>query len=280
MLFPFRRPSEDATITKAVPGDSSRGGRDDGLDYQRECVGLSGQSERPLVTLCRNLNPLRPWRRRLLGLLPPCRPLLRSSPLRAPPRRARPAFRPAAPGRAVAKTRLRIPPDLLGVTSPLRVSVSSCVRRRWAGLAQTEVLGSRPPARAPASRPGAPSAGSVQPARSRPGTILALSTAPASRVFSSLGLRLFSRAEPEPCTSSQRAARQPRSLCPQPLPGVGIQAHSPGALRASVPSLPAPRHGLLGPGTPAPAGSPAAAAPASCDPCFRPSPGQRPGQPR
>lgn len=70
-----------------------------------------------------------------------------------PPLGALPAFRPAAPGRAVARTRLRIPPDLQGVTSPLRVSISSCVRRHWAGLALTKVLGSESPARAPAPPP-------------------------------------------------------------------------------------------------------------------------------
>uniref|UniRef100_A0A673V156 procollagen-lysine 5-dioxygenase n=1 Tax=Suricata suricatta TaxID=37032 RepID=A0A673V156_SURSU len=202
------------------------GGRDDGLDYQREWVGLSGQSERSLVTLCRNLNPQAPRAPQIprpSPSWPSAAPLVPAPSAPKSLRRALPAFRPAAPGRAVAKTRLRIPPDLQGVTSPLRVSVSSCVRRRWAGLARIEVLRSRPLARAPASQPDAASAGSVQPALSCPGTILALSKAAASRVFSSLGLRLFfpgrspSPAPPlsgpqgSPCPSAHRPSPELRS---------------------------------------------------------------------
>lgn len=114
---------------------------------------MSGQSERPPGTLCRNLNPHAPGAAdssafSLLAARSSTR--LRSA---RPHRRALPAFRPAAPCRGVAKTRLRIPPDLQGVTSPLRVSVSSCVRRRCAGLALTKVLGSGSLARAPAPPP-------------------------------------------------------------------------------------------------------------------------------
>lgn len=104
------------------------------------------------------------------------------------------------------------------------------------------------PRPSPASRPGAPSAGSAQPARSRPGTILALSAAPASRVFSSLGLRLFFRAAPEPCSFSRLAARQPRSLFSEPLPGVGIHAHSPAPCGPVCRLRPLPAMASSGPG--------------------------------
>lgn len=60
-----------------------------------------------------------------------------------------------------------------------------------------------------ASPPSGPSARTAQSARRRPGTILSLSGAPASRVFCSLRLRLFSWAEPRPCSSW--VAPQPRS---------------------------------------------------------------------
>lgn len=64
-------PSLDASITKAVPGASSRGGRDDGPNSQRKWAGLSGQYERSLVTLCGNCNPYFPQGLRRLRLLPP-----------------------------------------------------------------------------------------------------------------------------------------------------------------------------------------------------------------
>lgn len=283
MSFSFR-PSEDAIITKAAPGASPWGGRDDGLDYQRKWAGLSGQSERPPGTLCRNLNPHRRWGRTLLGLLPPFRPLLHSSPLRAPPTWCSPSLPPRSSGQGCGKDPPPHPARPAGGHFPspgfnFLVCPEALGR---AGSRQSPRLGIAGPSPRPsaASRPGAPSAGSAQPERSRPGTILALSAAPASRVFSSLWLRLFFRAAPEPCSSSRLAALQPRSLFSEPLPGVGIHAHSPSAPRACVPSPPAPRHGLLRPGTPAPAGAPDAAAAASCDLGLRSSPGQRPSQPR
>lgn len=237
MSFSFGS-SEDAITAKATPGASPGGGRDDGLDYQRK-AGLSGQSERPPGTLCRKLHPHCPWGRRLLGLLPPSRRLLRAP---------QPPCSPSLPPRGSRQGCGKDPPP-----HPARPAGGHFPSPGFSFLVCREALG-RPgshrshrlriagasPRPSPAPRPGAPSAGSALPARSRPDTILPLSAGPASRVFSSFGLRLFSRAAPQPCSSSPRAARQPRSLFSEPLPGAGIRTHSPSALRACVRSPPAP----------------------------------------
>lgn len=243
MSFSFGS-SEDAIIAKATPGASPGGGRDDGLDYRRKWAGLSGQSERPPGTLCRKLNPHCPWGRRLLDLLPPCRRLLRSPKLPALPPPCSPSLPPHGSGLGCGKDPPPHPARPAGGHFP-SPGFSFLVCREALGRPASHLsprlrIAGPSPRPSPAPRPGAPSAGSAPPARSRPGTILPLSAAPASRVFSSLGLRLFSRAAPQPCSSSRLAARQPRSLFPEPLPGVGIRAHCPSALRAAVLSPPAP----------------------------------------
>lgn len=183
------------------------------------------------MTLCRNFNPQPPWGRRLLGLSPPCRPLLDSCGLRAPPtaplcqssfqqlqaglgQRSASAFRQTCEGSLPS-------PGVVFLMCHAAVGRTGSDQSPWLGVAR------RRPRPSPASRPDAPSARSAQPARSRPRTILALSGAPASRVYCNLRLRLFSRAEPQPCSSSQRAAQQPWSPVPEPLSRVGIQARCP-----------------------------------------------------
>lgn len=173
--------SIDAIITKAAPGASPPGSRDNGLDFQRKWAGLSRQSERSLVTLCRNFNSiyLRLSVSSTFSLPNPCSS---TCPCSARPERLALQSSSLLPWQGCSKDP---PPSPVGPArghfpslSP-RVSVSSCVRRAVGrpGSDQNSQLAiaGRSPRPSPASRPGVPSA---QP--SRPGTILALSEAPAS----------------------------------------------------------------------------------------------------
>lgn len=81
MSFSFGH-SEKAIFTKAAPGASPRGSRNDGPDYQRKWAGLSGQSEASPATPCRNLNPRLPLGPQTPRPSPSRRPLLHSSRLR------------------------------------------------------------------------------------------------------------------------------------------------------------------------------------------------------
>lgn len=195
------------------------------------------------------------------------------SPPSVPPLRAGLWQRPASASRPACRGSL----PLSGFQLP-RVSGGAGPGWLWPESSARESRPEPPPL--PRLPPGAPSAGSAQPARSRPGTIRALSAAPALEFSAASGYAFFSRAAPTPRSSSGPAALRPRPRCPEPLPRAGIRAHSPSAPRACVPSAPAPRHGLLRPGTPAPPGAPTAAAAAACYLGLRPSPGRRPGQPR
>lgn len=178
-----------------------------GQTSHRKWAGLSGQSGDPSPKL-QPLAPPRPqtsWPSSSQTPAPPLAPAPRA------PTASLSSLPPRGAGTAEARARLRgVLSDPQGVTSPLAVSISSCIRRTvgrtgsdQSPLPAIASPSSRP---SPASSPGAPSARSAQPARQRLETILALSGTPASRVFCNLRLRLFSRAEPQPCSSSQWAA--------------------------------------------------------------------------
>lgn len=229
----------------------------------------------------RKPRPPRRWGRRLLwppapALVPapraPPTPTAVLSPPSVPPLRAGLWQRPASASRPACRGSL----PLSGFQLP-RVSGGAGPGWLWPESSARDSRPEPPPLRR--LPPGTPSAGSAQPARSRPGTIRALSAAPALEFSVASGYAFFSRAAPKPRSSSGLAALRPRPRCPEPLPRVGIRAHSPSAPRACVPSAPAPRHGLLRPRTPAPPGAPTAAA-AAAYLGLRPSPGRRPGQPR
>lgn len=132
-----------------------------------------------------------------------------------PPSAFRPLLHPRVPtaslsslpprrrGRAMAKTRLSSDREGSLPLSGFQFSPGS--GEQWLGCLGPKssacARGPEPPplCRLAAQRP----LRSLRAARPRPGTILSLSGAPASRVFCNLRLRLFSRAEPQPRSSSQ-----------------------------------------------------------------------------
>ncbi|KAG3259858.1 hypothetical protein H1C71_029511, partial [Ictidomys tridecemlineatus] len=92
-------PSEDASIPKTSPEVFPRGSRWDGLDCGGKRPGLSGPTERSLLTVYPKSASSFPGpqsRRGLPGLHPPCRPCASLPPSSARRPRPRPA-RPSAP---------------------------------------------------------------------------------------------------------------------------------------------------------------------------------------
>ena len=120
----------------------------------------------------------------------------------------------------------------------------------------------------------------------RPGTILALSRAPASGVFCNLRLRLFFFFfffNPQGGAPTGLLLAAGRTAAPvlflEPLSRVGIQGRQPEPDAGLCAARPALRHGL-GPGTPAPATTAATAVAVSCRLGLRSTPGPRSRQPR
>lgn len=227
-------PSLDAVITKAVPGAFRPGSRKmigklskkvGGLEWAiRENPGDSVPKLQPLAPPGPQTSPPSPS-------LPPAPPLV---PAPRAPTASLSSLPPSLPGIAEARARLRVLSDPQGVTSRLRVSVSSCVRRAvgWTGSDQSPLLAiaSRSPRPSPASSPGAPSVRSAQPARRRLKTILALSRAPASRVFCNSGYAFFPGRSPNPTLPRSGPHSSPSPVSKVPLgswdPGAGLCAVS------------------------------------------------------
>lgn len=208
-LFSFG-PCEDALITKADPGASPRAEKEVGRTVKESGFDPSGLASvgnpRFLVDLCRKLSSQFPQAsvpRRTPGLPPSLSPPPPSSP-RLPPALSRqgccqdPPPRPSGP---TARGHFPCP----------GFSFHMC---KAEGSAQSRCL---PPA-GPSCRPS--------PASRAPGTILALSAAPASGAFCSLRIRLFSRAWPQPSCSPRRLHSSPSAPFPELPSGAGIQARS------------------------------------------------------
>lgn len=185
----------------------------------------------------------------------------------------------------MAKTRLRVLPDPQGVTSPLRVSVSSSVRLAGgrAGSKRTSARDRQPQSlpfpRLRAGRPLRSYSSAGGPGQSSP--CLGLRHLEFSVTSGYAFFFFFFHPQGGAPTGLLLAAGRTAApvLFLEPLSRVGIQGRQPEPDAGLCAARPALRHGL-GPGTPAPATAAATAVAVSCRLGLRSTPGQRSRQPR